>query len=69
MVVELKILRHGLERTLKEGLEQVADYADGCSAEECHLVLFDRDPTTAWEQKIWNREERHQDRSVTIWGC
>jgi hypothetical protein len=32
-------------------------------------VLFDRDPTTAWEQKIWNREERHQDRSVTIWGC
>lgn len=39
VVVELKIVRDGLPRTLADGLEQIVDNAD-----ECYLVLFDRDP-------------------------
>ena len=68
-VVECRLLRDGLETTLRKGLEQTAGYMDGCGAEAGHLVVFDRDPDKPWAEKIWRREEAAPDgRTITVWG-
>ena len=43
-VVECKVLRKGLERTIAEGVEQTRSYVDRCGAEAGHLIVFDRTP-------------------------
>jgi len=72
VVLELKVLRptghRGLDATLAEGLEQTADYADRCRADEAHLILFDRRPGRSWEERIWRREERRGERVIQVWG-
>jgi hypothetical protein len=40
-VIELKLLRDSLEKTLTTGLAQTWEYADRSGAEEAHLVIFD----------------------------
>ena len=68
-VVECKLLRDGLETTLRKGLAQTAGYMDRCGAEAGHLVVFDRDPDKPWAEKVWRREEAAPDgRSITVWG-
>ena len=42
VVIELKILHKSLELTLQKGLEQTADYAQRCNADEAHLIVFNR---------------------------
>jgi hypothetical protein len=49
-IIELKI-KYG-EDALKKGLEQTAQYMDTTGASEGFLVIFDRDPTRSWEEKI-----------------
>ena len=68
-VIELKLLYGGLEETLATGLAQTWAYADACGAEEAHLVIFDRTPGKPWAEKIWQRQERHHDLPITVWGC
>jgi hypothetical protein len=68
VVIELKVLRKSLERTVADGLEQTVEYVDRSGAEEGHLVIFDRDPAKAWEEKIFRREETHKARRITVWG-
>ena len=68
-VVECKLLRDGLERTIAEGLEQTADYMERCGAEAGHLVVFDRAPDRAWDEKLFRREASHAGRTVTVWGA
>ena len=41
-VIECKVLRKSLERTIRDGLEQTAAYMDRCAAEAGLLVIFDR---------------------------
>ena len=53
-VVECKILRNSLERTVQDGLAQTAAYMDRCAAEEGHLVIFDR-RAGRWEDKVFHR--------------
>jgi hypothetical protein len=67
-VIELKLLHHSLERTLAEGLEQTWRYADTNAAEEAHLIIFDRTPDKAWDEKIWQRMEAFNGRPITVWG-
>ncbi len=67
-VIELKVLRKALDETLAEGLAQTWDYADRSAADEAHLVIFDRRPGRAWEERIWMREEQMKDRKITVWG-
>ena len=55
-VVECKVLRRDLERTVAEGLAQTRGYMDRCGAESGHLIVFDRAPDRAWEEKIFRRE-------------
>jgi hypothetical protein len=74
-VIELKVLhtagaalRRSLEATLAEGLAQTWEYDDRCGAEEAHLVIFDRTPDKAWEDKLFRREENYRGRAITVWG-
>ena len=68
-VVECKILRGSLEATIREGLEQTLAYMDKCRGESGHLVVFDRDESKLWEEKIFRREESLDGRAVTVWGA
>ena len=56
-VVECKVRHDGLERTIREGVEQTRDYMDRCGAEPGHLAVFDRSPSRTWEEKIFRRQE------------
>ena len=64
-VVECKVLRKNLDATISEGLEQIADYMDGCAAEAGHLVIFDRDEKKSWNEKIFRRSPKP---NVEVWG-
>ena len=68
-VVECKLRRGDLERTIEEGIAQTRAYADRCAAEAGHLIVFDRSPERTWEQKIFRREAPPgMDVPVTVWG-
>lgn len=66
IVVETK-LWYG-EKTLKDGLQQTADYMDMNKATEGHLVIFDRRSTATWDEKIYRRQELVGDKKITVWG-
>ena len=69
IVLELKIQRGSLQPLLQTGLAQTVDYAQRCGADEAHLLIFDRRPDIAWEEKIWQREESHAGMTVRVWGA
>jgi len=68
-VIECKVLRGSLERTVSDGLLQTAEYLDRSAALAGHLVIFDRTEGKRWEDRIFRREER-TDRGcrITVWG-
>ena len=68
VVIECKVLHRGLERTLREGLEQTRAYMDRCDAAEGHLVVFDRAEGRPWDEKVFRREEVEGGAPVTVWG-
>ncbi len=68
VVIELKILYKSRKATIAEGLAQTADYMDKCGADEGHLVVFDRREGRKWGDKIFRREEMHEDKAITVWG-
>jgi hypothetical protein len=64
-VIELKI-KYG-EHTLTEGLKQTASYLDISGADEGHLVIFDRDPTKTWDEKISNELISFYTKKIHVW--
>ena len=69
VVMELKILRYSLERTIADGLRQTAEYMDLCgSVDEGHLIVFDRSQTKSWDERIWHRLDEYQGRKIMVWG-
>jgi len=68
IVLELKILRKSLAATLAEGLPQTAGYASVCGADEAHLILFDRSGEKDWDERIWERIEDYNGRTINVWG-
>jgi hypothetical protein len=68
LVVECKVLRKDLERTVAEGVEQTRGYLDRCAAEAGHLVVFDRAPDRPWADKIFRRPPSGDGVPVTVWG-
>ena len=67
-VVECKLRRGGLERTIAEGLAQTLGYMDRCGAEAGHLIVFDRAPERTWAEKIFRRDPAADHAPVTVWG-
>ena len=68
-VVECKILRGSLAATIREGVEQTLAYMDKCRGESGHLVIFDRDESRPWDEKLFRREDSQGGRPVTVWGA
>ena len=68
MVIECKLLHGSLERTIREGLQQTRAYMDRCGAVEGHLVIFDRTPGKAWQDKLFRRAETGDGGPITVWG-
>jgi hypothetical protein len=68
VIIELKVLHKGLDKTLADGLAQTAAYADRCRDAEAHLIIFDRRPDVPWDEKVWLREETYEGRRITVWG-
>lgn len=69
IVIELKILRNSLDATIAEGLRQTAEYTRQLGAQEAHLVIFNRNPNIAWDEKIWHRCESCDDMPIDVWGA
>ncbi len=67
-VIECKLRRNGLERTIAKGLEQLGEYMRRCGTAEGHLVIFDRSEKRSWDEKVFRREESVDGRKVTVWG-
>ncbi len=67
-VIECKLLRGRLERAISLGLNQTAAYMDRSAATAGHLVIFDRAEEKPWREKIFRREERAGDLTITVWG-
>ena len=68
IVLELKTLYQSLDKTVLKGLEQTVDYADQCEVDEAHLLIFNRDQNTSWEDKIWQREVVYKTHKLSVWG-
>ena len=68
IILELKILHQSLDETIAQGLKQTADYADLCAADEAHLLIFNRQPDVAWDDKIWQDSRPYAQRSISLWG-
>jgi len=70
IVIELKILYSNLDKTIVDGVEQVANYAQQCGATETHLLIFNRDPEQHWDEKIWRRDcVSVAGLEVSVWGA
>ena len=69
VVLELKILRGDLEKTIEKGLEQTAAYMDLVgSVDEGHFIIFDRKGTKSWEERIWHENRDYNGRTITVWS-
>ena len=66
-VIECKILRDSLQRTIGDGLAQTASYMDRCGAEAGHLVIFDRNEGQ-WSDKLFRRREMVGTAAIDVWG-
>ena len=66
-VVECKILRGGLEKTVRDGIVQTEGYMTRCAAAEGHLVVFDRGDRD-WADKVFHRVECAKRAPIHIWG-
>jgi type II secretory pathway predicted ATPase ExeA len=70
-VIEIKLLRprDSAAKVLERGLTQTIEYQDRSGgASEAHLVIFDRDPTKPWAEKIYRRVEERGGRKIVVWG-
>ena len=68
IVIELKILYKSLKKTIEDGLEQTASYMDKCGSHEGHLIIFDRDISKSWDEKIFKRKKAWNEKEIIIWG-
>ena len=69
IVLELKIKRGAIEHLIDEGLAQTAEYMDTVgSVDEGHLIIFDRDSSKSWDERIWHESKEYQGRTIVVWG-
>ncbi len=68
VAIELKIRCGDLEKTIRDALKQTWDYMDRCGTSEGHLLIFDQNTTSPWEDKIFHREEAYKGHPITVRG-
>ncbi len=67
IVLELKVLRKALGKTITEGLAQTLEYGERCNADEMHFVVFDRSKKP-WSKKIFHRTRKLRSATIKVWG-
>jgi hypothetical protein len=67
IVLELKVLRKALDKTIADGLVQTWEYAERCNADEMHFVVFDR-AKKPWSKKIFKRTRKYRGVTIKVWG-
>ena len=67
VLVECKVVRGDLDRTIRDGVAQTADYMDRCGAEPGHLVVFDRG-NRSWSERIFHCTAPAQGAEIHVWG-
>ena len=67
VVLELKVLRKALDKTIAEGLVQTLEYGERCKADELHFVVFDRSKKP-WSKKIFQRTRKLRGTTIEVWG-
>jgi hypothetical protein len=70
VVFELKIQHKGRKATVTDGLRQIGQYLDRVGETHGHLLIFDRDPQVAWDDKIFREEMTTEGGryAVSVWG-
>jgi hypothetical protein len=68
VVLELKIRYGSLEKTIEEGLGQILPYMDKCGTKEGYLLIFNRNPDTLWEEKIFKQEKTVKGININVYG-
>jgi hypothetical protein len=64
--LELKIKGH---KSQKESIEQLKSYMNKCLASEGWLVVFDKDFTKPWKEKISWDTIQDNDKSIHVVSC
>jgi hypothetical protein len=64
--IELKI-RYDND-TLQEGLTQLSGYMDKLGEKQGWLCLFDRSPEKSWDEKIYQKTEIVDGKTVFVFG-
>jgi hypothetical protein len=65
--IELKINRG--EQSIERGIEQTLRYMDTLGCAEAWLVIFDRNQEKSWDEKIYQKTETVNGKTVNIFGC
>ena len=65
--VELKINRG--KQSIERGIEQTLRYMDTLGCTEGWLVAFDRDTEKPWNEKIYQKPETVNGKTVHVFGC
>jgi hypothetical protein len=68
VVIELKLIYGTLNKTIKEGLEQTFSYMDKCGSKYGNLIIFNRDQSVVWDEKIFHHKEEFQGCLIDVWG-
>ena len=69
IVLELKIKRDSLDKTISDGLRQTWEYMDTVgSVDEGHLIIFDRSGEKSWEDRIWHKLREFNGHPIMVWG-
>ncbi|MBO7568170.1 MAG: ATP-binding protein [Bacteroidales bacterium] len=69
IVLELKIRKYSIEKTIENGLKQTYEYMDKVGdVSEGHFITFDRTNGKPWDEKIFHREAEFNGRKIMIWG-
>ncbi len=69
-VIECKVVgvKSGLQRVIRDGLQQTAWYMDRCGARSGHLVVFDMRPGRSWEERVFRKDPDPDGNPITVWG-
>ena len=65
--IELKINRGA--QSIEKGIEQTLRYMDTLGCTQGWLVAFDRNKKKPWEEKIYQKMEMINGKTVNLFGC
>jgi hypothetical protein len=65
--IEIKINRGA--QSVEKGIEQTLRYMNTLGCTEGWLVVFDRNREKSWDERIYQKTEKSNDKTVNVFGC